>query len=199
MAAPEIVRSARIEITASVFMGRSWFPIVAKSVMAWCIFETNRGNYRGGSRKARHIAIPTSALPSPFETTAAPSQTVDQRQPVEALAQSPREIVAPALGAQPAPLPDLLHGHAQNQDLMHQRRAVGAEFAIGAGKPHHRLALAFRDRLRHPPAKDIFACRIDRPRAARPSPNRSETPMTSADLQADRFDHAGDLKKHEPV
>ena len=91
---------------------------------------------------------------------------VDQRQPVEAFAESPREIVVPALGAQSPPLPDLLHGQAVDQDIMHQRRAVGAEFALGAVQPQHRLALAFGDRLAHLPAIDIFPGRIDRARAA---------------------------------
>ena len=49
---------------------------------------------------------------------------------------------------------------------MHQRRAVGAEFALGAVQPQHGLALAFGDRLPRPPAVDIFPRRIDRPRAA---------------------------------
>src|ERR1700753_1467321 len=62
-------------------------------------------------------------------------EPIDQRQPVEALAKSPREIVDPALAAQPSPLPDLLHGHAENQDLMHQRGAVGTEFTFGAVQP----------------------------------------------------------------
>ena len=49
---------------------------------------------------------------------------------------------------------------------MHQRRAVGAEFALGAVQPQHRLALAFGDRLARLPAIDIFPGRIDRLRAA---------------------------------
>src|SRR6202047_530646 len=93
-------------------------------------------------------------------------KTIDQRQPVEALAETARKIVDPALAAQTAALADLLHGHAENQDLMHQHRAVGAEFALDAVEPQHRLALAFGDRLAHPSAIDIFAGRIDRLRAA---------------------------------
>jgi hypothetical protein len=46
-AAPEIVSSARIEMTANVFIPQSSVPIVAKNVRAWRIFWTNRGYYRG--------------------------------------------------------------------------------------------------------------------------------------------------------
>ncbi len=106
-------------------------------------------------------------------TTARPAQLpllrgkpVDQRQPVETFAESPREIVDPALAAQSTALPDLLHRHAEDQDLMHQRRAVGAEFALDAIEPQHRLALMFGDRLPSPPAVDIFAGRVDRLRPA---------------------------------
>ena len=49
---------------------------------------------------------------------------------------------------------------------MHQRRAVGAEFALRAVEPQNRLALAFGDRLPRPPAVDIFPGRIDRLRTA---------------------------------
>ena len=35
---------------------------------------------------------------------------------------------------------------------MYQRRAVSAEFALGAVEPQHGLALAFGDRLPHLPA-----------------------------------------------
>src|ERR1700683_5075431 len=111
MAAPEIVSSARIEITASVFMIQWWFPIVAKSVRAWRIFGTNQRNYRGA---ARHVAIAAPLLRSPFGCPPLRRKPVNQRQPVEALPQAPRKIVGPALSVQPAPLPALLHGHAQN-------------------------------------------------------------------------------------
>jgi hypothetical protein len=53
-------------------------------------------------------------------------EPIDQRQPVKAFPESSREIVDPALASQSAPLPDLLHRHAKNQDLMHQGGAVGA-------------------------------------------------------------------------
>src|SRR5665213_2359229 len=53
-------------------------------------------------------------------------KSIGLRQPVEAFAKPPGKIVDPALAAQPSPLADLLHRHPQNQDLMHQRRAVGA-------------------------------------------------------------------------
>jgi hypothetical protein len=49
---------------------------------------------------------------------------------------------------------------------MHQRRTIGAEFALGAVEPQHRLALAFGDRLPRLSAIDIFARRIDRARPA---------------------------------
>src|SRR5665213_2308529 len=49
---------------------------------------------------------------------------------------------------------------------MHQRRAIGAEFALGAIQPQYRLALAFGDRLPHLAAIDIFPAGVDRPRAA---------------------------------
>src|ERR1700676_3715139 len=93
-------------------------------------------------------------------------ESVDQRQPVETLAEAPREIVDPALPAQAAPLPELLHRHALNQNLMHQRGAVGAEFALGTVQPQHGLALALRNRLPRLPAIDIFPRRIDGLRAA---------------------------------
>ena len=93
-------------------------------------------------------------------------EPVQQCQPVEAFAKSPREIVDPALTHEATALADLLHGHAENQHLMHQRGAVGAEFAFGAVEPQHRLALALGDRLAHLAAIDIFPRRIDRLRAA---------------------------------
>src|SRR6266446_946555 len=91
---------------------------------------------------------------------------IDQREPFEAFAESPREIIHAALPAQSAPLSNLLHRHPQNQNLMHQRRAVGAEFTLGAVQPQHCLALAFRDRLPRPHAVDIFPCWIDGLRSA---------------------------------
>jgi hypothetical protein len=91
---------------------------------------------------------------------------IDQCQTVKTFAESAREIIDPALAAQSAPLPDLFHRHAENQDLMHQRGAVGAEFALGAVQPQHGLALAFRNRLPRPPAIDIFPRGIDRLRTA---------------------------------
>jgi hypothetical protein len=45
--APEIVSSARIEMTANVLMARSWRPIVAENVRAWRIFKDDAGNNRG--------------------------------------------------------------------------------------------------------------------------------------------------------
>ena len=49
---------------------------------------------------------------------------------------------------------------------MHQRRTIGAKFALGAVQPQHGLALAFRNRLPRPRAVDIFARGIDGLRAA---------------------------------
>src|SRR5882724_9356543 len=89
-------------------------------------------------------------------------EPINQRQPVETFPESAREIIDPALPARSAPLPDLLHGHAQNQNLMHQRSANGAEFALGAVQPQHGLALAFRNRFPRLPAVDIFPRGIDR-------------------------------------
>ena len=60
---------------------------------------------------------------------------------------TPCKIVAPAFGAQSPPLTDLLHGQALNQHVMHQRRAVRAEFAFGPVQPQHGLALALGDRF----------------------------------------------------
>src|SRR5258708_14500816 len=93
-------------------------------------------------------------------------EPIDQRQPVEALAESPGEIVLPALGAQSPLLADLRHGQAVDEDVVHQRRTVGAEFPLGAIQPQHRLALAFGDRLAHLAAIDIFPGRVNRPWAA---------------------------------
>jgi len=49
---------------------------------------------------------------------------------------------------------------------VHQRRTVGAKFALGAVEPQHRLALAFRNRLARLAAVDIFARGIDGTRSA---------------------------------
>ena len=84
---------------------------------------------------------------------------------VETFTETPREIVAPALGQQVAPLADLLHREPHDQHLMHERRAVGAEFALGAAQPQHGLALALGDRLPLLHAIDVFAGRIDSLRA----------------------------------
>jgi hypothetical protein len=48
-------------------------------------------------------------------------KSVHQRQAIEAFAEPAREIIDPALAMHAAPLSDLLHGHAQNENLMHQR------------------------------------------------------------------------------
>src|SRR5882724_676302 len=93
-------------------------------------------------------------------------EPIDQRQPVEALAESPGEIVLPALGAQSPLLADLRHGQAMDEDVVHQRRTIGAEFALCAVQPQHSLALAFRDWLPHLPAIDIFPGWVNRAWAA---------------------------------
>src|SRR5882724_9843644 len=67
-------------------------------------------------------------------------EPIDQRQPVKALAESPGEIVLPALGAQSPLLPDLRHGQAVDEDVVHQRRTVSAEFTLSAVQPQHGLA-----------------------------------------------------------
>ena len=67
---------------------------------------------------------------------------------------------------QAPPLADLLHGQALDQHVMHQRRAVRAEFAFGPIQPQHGLALALGDRFAPLPAIDIFTGRIDRARSA---------------------------------
>src|SRR5258708_7452894 len=106
-------------------------------------------------------------MPHPYPSHAPlRREPVDQRQPVEAFPESAREIIEPALPAKSSPLPDLLQGQAQNQDLMHQRSADRAEFALGAIEPQHGLALAFRNRLPGPPAIDIFPRGIDGLRTA---------------------------------
>src|SRR5271169_3678803 len=110
-----------------------------------------------------HLANLRPADDASFILSALPRRkAVDLRQPVEAFAEALGEIVDPALAAQAPSLADLLHGHAQYQDLMHQHRTVSAEFALGAVEPQHRLALAFSDRLARARGIDIFARRIDR-------------------------------------
>jgi hypothetical protein len=54
----------------------------------------------------------------------------------------------------------------RTQNLMHRRRAVGAEFTLGAVQPQRRPALVFRDRLPCPHPVDIFPGRIDGLRSA---------------------------------
>src|SRR5260370_7558083 len=83
-------------------------------------------------------------------------ESIDQRQPIQTLPESAREIIDPALAAQTAPLPDLLHRHAQNQNLMHQCGAVGAEFALGAVQPQNALALPSRNPPPPLPPSPIF-------------------------------------------
>ncbi len=62
-------------------------------------------------------------------------------------AKAPREIVLPALRTQSASLPNLLHGHPEDQDVVHQCRAVGAKLMLGTIQAQGRLALSFRDGL----------------------------------------------------
>ena len=88
-------------------------------------------------------------------------KAVNQRQPIQAFAESFREIVHPALAGEPAPLTDFFHGQAENQNLMHQHRTVGAEFAARTVEPQHRPALVLGDRLARRRGIDIFPRRID--------------------------------------
>src|SRR5258708_22566047 len=75
---------------------------------------------RGRSATGRHACYFRSEILPPLRR-----ESIDQRETVEAFAEPPREIVDPALPAQSAPLPDLLHCHPQDQDLMHQRGLRG--------------------------------------------------------------------------
>jgi len=93
-------------------------------------------------------------------------EPIQQRQPVEAFAEPPCKIVAPAFGTQSPPLADLLHGQPLNQHVMHQRRAVCAKFALGPVQPQHGPALALGDRFAALTAIDILPGRIDRARSA---------------------------------
>jgi hypothetical protein len=61
-AAPEIVSSARIEITANVFIPQSSVLIVAKNVKARRIFWTNKGYYRGPRGGASSAISPARAI-----------------------------------------------------------------------------------------------------------------------------------------
>lgn len=61
---------------------------------------------------------------------------------------------------------NLLHGHAPDQHVMHQRRAVRAQLAFGSVQPQHRFALALGDRFAALPAIDKFPGRVDRARSA---------------------------------
>src|ERR1700747_21781 len=88
-------------------------------------------------------------------------KSVDQRQPIEALFEAPRKIVVPALALQPAALPDLLHGQALDQDVMHDGRAVQAKLALAIVEPEHRFALALGDRLARLCTIDIFTRGVD--------------------------------------
>src|SRR5262245_17823334 len=93
-------------------------------------------------------------------------EAVEQRKPIQAFLEAPREIILPALRGQAAPLANLLHGHAQDQHFMDQRRAVCTELMLDAVEPNHGPALSFRDRLPGLAAIDAFPCRIDGPGAA---------------------------------
>jgi hypothetical protein len=74
-AAPEIVSSARIEMTANVFIPRSSVPIVAKNVRAWRIFWTNKGYYRGlpGRSFIGHLIRSRDRRRRPVQTAIAPA------------------------------------------------------------------------------------------------------------------------------
>ena len=69
---------------------------------------------------------------------------------------------------------------------MHQRRAVGTEFALGAVEPQHRLALALGNRLPRPSAVDIFPAGIDRAKSrldSRVFPDSARLPSTMASIE----------------
>ena len=112
-------------------------------------FRPTRGDYLGGKAGAYKNCRVYFAQPSSGAHPRSPRRrkAVHQRQPIQAFAESARKIVDPALAAQTAPQSDLLHCHAQNQNLVHQSRPIRTEFAFGAVQPQHRLALAFRNRL----------------------------------------------------
>src|SRR5215510_346959 len=93
-------------------------------------------------------------------------EAVEQRKPIQAFLEAPREIIPPALGGQAAPLAGLLHGHAQDQHFMDQRGAVCTELMLDPVEPNHGPALSFRDRLPALAAIDAFTRRINRLRAA---------------------------------
>ena len=74
-------------------------------------------------------------------------EPVNQREPVETFPKPSYEIILPALGAQSTSLPDLLHRHALDQNVMHQRRTIGTEFELRPVQPQHCVALALGNRL----------------------------------------------------
>src|SRR5690242_11650192 len=93
-------------------------------------------------------------------------ESIEQGETVQAFLETAREVIHPALRRQAAPLADLLHGHAQDQHLVHQSCSVCAELAFDPVEPDHRPSLPFRDRLPHLAAVDALSRRIDRPGAA---------------------------------
>lgn len=97
-----------------------------------------------------------SALTVVHRDPACRRKPVHQRQPIQAFLETPRKIFLPALRTQSAPLSNLLHGHAEDQDIVHQRRTVGAEFMLGAIQAQRRLALPLGDRLASQAAIDIW-------------------------------------------
>src|SRR5215510_10237825 len=96
---------------------------------------------------------------------------VSQCESIQAFLEAPRKVVLPALGGQATLFADLLHGHAQDQHLMDQRRAVRSQLMLYPVEPHDRPPLCFRDGLTRLAAIDALARRIDRARTAfRPLP-----------------------------
>ena len=93
-------------------------------------------------------------------------EAVEQRKPIQAFLEAPRQIILPALGGQAAPLANLLHGHAQDQHFVDQHSAVRTEFMLDPVEPNHSPALPFRNRLAGLAAIDAFTRRINRPRTA---------------------------------
>src|SRR5262249_15660171 len=87
-------------------------------------------------------------------------KAVSEREAIQAFLKPPREIILPALALQAAPPADLLQRHALDQNVMDERRSVGAELALDAVEPQRGLALALGDRHPRRAAVGIFASGI---------------------------------------
>lgn len=69
-------------------------------------------------------------------------EAVEQGEAVQTFLEAPGKVVLPALRGQPTALADLLHGHAENQHVMHEGGPIGAEFMFDTVEPRHRLFVA---------------------------------------------------------